>query len=297
VRVYFDDFMLEHYSFGPDHPTKVERAENALRLIRERYGLEPDVQPMRIPDPGELCEMHTSGYVLSVLDGECPEWPGSDVDMATACAKIAGAGIDAAEAIISGEVDKIFSPMGCKHHAHRDRASGFCVFNDAALAAKKFVDAGMKVLYLDWDAHHGDGVEALTRDMPEVMTASIHQSPLFPWTGLEHDAERHVFNYPLAPGSDGTHLRRAVTEALDTATKFGPDVIILAAGADGHTSDPLAQLRFETEDFEAVATELRGFSDEHCEGRIYIGGAGGYDAEGSTPRVYAAVYAALDEKP
>ncbi|MGI8407929.1 MAG: hypothetical protein ACR2L3_05405 [Actinomycetota bacterium] len=295
MRVYFDDFLLKHYSFGPDHPTKVERAANALRLIRETYGLEPEVLPMRIAEPEELCEIHSSTYVLSVHDGECSEWSGCDTEMADACAKIAGAGIDAAEAIISGDVDKVFSPMGCKHHAHRDRASGFCVFNDAALAAKKFVDAGMKVLYLDWDAHHGDGVEALTRDMPSVMTASIHQLPLFPWTGTEHDPDHQVFNYPLPPGSDGSALLRSVGDALDRAASFEPDVMILAAGADGHTTDPLADLRYELSDFEEAARQVRLFSDKHCKGRIYIGGAGGYNPEDSTPQVYAAVYAVLDE--
>lgn len=294
MRVYFDDFMLKHYSFGPEHVTKVERAANALRL-RERYGLEPDVLPMRIPDPEELCEMHSSSYVLSVLDGLCTEWTGPDTLMADACSKIAGAGIDAADAIISGEVAKVFSPMGCKHHAHRDRASGFCVFNDAALAAKKFVEAGMKVLYLDWDAHHGDGVEALTADMPEVMTASIHQSSLFPWTGSEHDPSRHIYNYPLEAGSELSALRHAVSDALDRAASFAPDVMILAAGADGHTTDPLADLCFEVDDFEAVAQQVRRFLDEHCKGRIYIGGAGGYNAETSTPEVHAAVYAVLDQ--
>lgn len=294
MRFYLDDEMLRDYSFGPHHPTKVQRAANALRLIREQYGLKPDVVAMRPATGAELCEVHEEGFVQEVFAGRCSEWSGVDLRMAQACAKIAGVGIDAAESIISGEVRQVFSPMGCKHHAHRGHASGFCVFNDAALAAKRFGDAGMRVLYLDWDAHHGDGVEALTRNWAHVMTASIHQVPLFPGTGYEHDLEHQVLNYPLSPGSDGHSLLKCVLDTLSRAEPFKADVVILATGADGHKSDPLAGLNYEVEDFVSAAEVLRQFTEGICGGRIYIGGAGGYEAEGATPQVYAAVYATLD---
>ncbi len=116
---------------------------------------------------------------------------------------IVGGTLEAARHIRDGHAQRAFHPMGAKHHAQRDTASGFCIYNDMAVAAKELAGSGLKVLYVDWDAHHGDGVEFLLEEVPQVMTASIHNGAIFPGTGQRHRPEANEYNWPLSYGSDG----------------------------------------------------------------------------------------------
>ena len=162
-----------------------------------------------------------------------------------------------------------------------------------AMAARRLAAAGLRVLYVDWDAHHGDGVEELTADLEAVMTASIHGHPMWPGTGLAHDPAQHVYNYPLGPGADGADLLAALDDALARAAVFAPDVVLLAAGADGHREDPLSHLGYDVPAFTEAAARLDAFTWAHCAGRLIVGGAGGYRPTDRTPEVWAAVFTTL----
>lgn len=159
-----------------------------------------------------------------------------------------------------------------------------------AVAATVLSDGGMSVLYVDWDAHHGDGVEFLLEDRPQVLTASIHNGSIFPRTGQQHRPEVNAYNWALPYGSDGSAMLSALSEALDLGAASKPDIVLVAAGADGHRMDPLGGLAYEVGDFVEAARRVSDFSYEHCAGRLLVGGAGGYRADDWTPRVWFEVY-------
>ena len=151
------------------------------------------------------------------------------------------------------------------------------------------------MLYLDWDAHHGDGVESLLEHRTDVMTASIHNGHIFPGTGQAHRPEAGMYNWPLAFRAPGADLLTALDEALELGAPFEPDVVLLAAGADGHRADSLGALGYELSDFQQAATLVSDFTLEQCAGRLLVGGAGGYRADDWTPLVWLEVLYAIAE--
>ena len=160
-----------------------------------------------------------------------------------------------------------FSPQGAKHHAMADRGSGFCVFNDMAWAAKHFAGQGKRVLYVDLDAHHGDGVEALTRDEPLVMTCSVHDSTIFPFTRHQDERDRGVHNFPLARDAGDEELLASVAAVVELAEQWRPEVLLVAIGADGHVTDPLSTLQYSYEGYTAAARALRRHGRSACSRR------------------------------
>jgi acetoin utilization protein AcuC len=290
--VYDDDYLRWNLSAG--HPTRPIRALNALRLI-QATDLPHEVIKPRLATREELTLVHDRDYVEQTLAGCNDEWSGVQPVLGETAALMAGGTMRAVDRMLAGQTVRAFNPQGAKHHAQRANGSGFCVFNDMAMAAARFVKAGMRVLYVDWDAHHGDGVEALTADMPEVMTASIHNGNIYPGTGQVHDVERAVFNWPLPHRADGIELEAALREALDLALDHEPDVVLLAAGGDGHRYDPLGNLAFDVEDAYEAGRAVAEFADAYCEGRVLAGGAGGYNADDWTPLMWHAVVKALSE--
>jgi acetoin utilization protein AcuC len=245
--------------------------------------------------PEELRWVHSQDYIDQVRGGRHPEWDGHRPQLHRLASLIVGGTLEAARRISYGEVTRAFHPMGAKHHAQRTTASGFCIYNDMAVAATFLADAGMRVLYLDWDAHHGDGVESLLEHRSDVMTASIHNGHIFPGTGQSHRPEAVAYNWPLPFGALGSDLLSALDEALDLASAFQPDVVLLAAGADGHRADPLGALGYELSDFQHAATRVSNFSREHCASKLLVGGAGGYRADDWTPQVWLEVLHAIVE--
>lgn len=257
-----DQLQLVHtadylaYDLGDSHPTRPVRAENLVRLVRES-GLPFELVSPRSAKYEELLLVHSAEYVAEVQSGWHFEWDGHRPWLHDIASRIVGGTVDAARRIRDGEVQRAFHPMGAKHHAQRGTASGFCIYNDMAIAAKLLVDSGMKVLYVDWDAHHGDGVEFLLEDEPRVLTASIHNGLIFPGTGREHRPQANAYNWPLAHGSDGSALLAALDEVLELGASFRPDVVLLATGADGHREDPLGGLVYEVDDFAEAARGCR----------------------------------------
>lgn len=280
------------WRLGEDHPSNPERARLAVDMLLARG------MPMRVFEQppttvAQLEMVHDPAYVRACLAGQSEEWAGTRPDLGQAVAVMFGGTALLVDRMLSGETTLGFNPQGAKHHAHYDHSSGFCVFNDMAYAARIFTAAGMRVAYLDWDAHHGDGVEALTADNPAVMTSSIHNVPLFPGTGLSHDPENQVWNYPLSGAASGAEMLEALDDALSRAVDFGTDVVLLAAGADGHRDDPLSYLVYYYDDFVEAAMRLAAFARVHCDGRILVGGAGGYQPHTHTPAIWAEVVATL----
>ncbi len=181
--------------------------------------------------------------------------------------------VQLAHAVDDGRVVVGFSPQGAKHHAMADRGSGFCVFNDMAWAAKHFAAQGKRVLYVDLDAHHGDGVEVLTRDEPLVMTCSVHDSTIFPGTGHEDEPERSVYNWPLARRAGDRELLASVADVVRLAEQWRPAVVLIAIGADGHVTDPLSSLQYSYDGYAAAARALGSMAAAHG-ALVLTGGAG-----------------------
>lgn len=247
----------------------------------------------RNADKRRLKEIHDPKYVDAMFDGTYSAHPGEQGSL-VAPMMFAGtrALVQAMEnAGMPSEV--FFNPQGAKHHAAYSHSSGFCAFNDMAWAAKHFTDQGLKVAYLDWDAHHGDGVEDLTRKNKNVMTVSIHQGGIFPGTGLHSKPHAGVWNFPLEAGDGDWELTDAVDQALVLIEDFEPDVLLMAIGADGHESDPLANLKFTVEGFGQVA-EMVGEYVREAGIPVLVGGAGGYQPFSYVPLIWAEVIMSLN---
>jgi acetoin utilization protein AcuC len=183
--------------------------------------------------------------------------------------------------------------QGGKHHAGFNHSSGFCVLNDMAYAARYLAHYGEHVFYLDWDAHHGDGVEALTRADQRITTFSIHEKGIFPGTGLTDSPRENVYNHALGPGSGDDEFLAAVQEAVDSPhMRPGVTTILLVAGADGVVGDPLSSLGYTLEGYREAA-RMVGRAARDLGARVIMGGAGGYRPKDLTPTVWAETAYAL----
>lgn len=297
------------YDFGPDHPLTPRRFGPGIDLLRA-LGAEPGLAPEPATDD-ELAETHAREYIAAVRRfGEDPNRrpafgiaPFGDVPpfsgMHEASAAVAGGSLRAIEAIIRGDVIHAHHPGGGLHHAMPARASGFCVYNDVALAVAAARRHGLRVLYIDLDVHHGDGVEAIHADDPGVMTVSIHESGryLFPGSGEASggrgEAAGTVVNVPLEPFTGEVAWLAVVRELLpDLAAAFRPDIVISQHGADSHAWDPLAHLRVTTTAMGAAARVVDELAHRHAGGRWLATGGGGYDVYRVVPRAWALVWLA-----
>ena len=213
---------------------------------------------------------------------------------------VAGGSLRAMEAILRGDVEHAFHPGGGLHHAMRDRASGFCIYNDVALAVARARRDGLRVLYLDLDVHHGDGVQALFRDDPGVLTVSFHETGryLFPGTGFADEIGEGVaagtsVNVPLEPGTgEGPWLDAVRLLVPSLAAAFRPDIVVSQHGADSHAFDPLAHLRVTTTAMGAAARIVDAVAHRWAGGRWLATGGGGYDAYRVVPRSWSLVWLA-----
>ncbi|MDQ6793544.1 MAG: acetoin utilization protein AcuC, partial [Chloroflexota bacterium] len=246
------------YDFGPSHPLTPRRFGPGIDLLRT-LGAKPGLAPEPAPDEALLLS-HTARYISAVKrlsadpwgppeagigqGGDNPAFPG----MHEAGAMVAGGSMRAMEAILRGDVEHAFHPGGGLHHAMPDRASGFCIYDDPALAIAVARRAGLRVLYVDLDVHHGDGVEAIHADDPGVLTVSFHESgrSLFPGTGFPWDlgtgrAAGTMVNVPFEPYAGEAAWLPAVRSIVPAlAASFGPDIVVSQHGADSHVWDPLA---------------------------------------------------------
>ena len=284
------DERLGAYHFGPAHPFGPRRMPaflEALGALEIAY----TALPLAEADAATLTRFHTAEYIERVqalagtgapLDlGDTPAVPGID----TAAARVAGTVAAAAEALAAGDLGRGFVPIAGLHHARRDRASGFCVYNDCGIALETLLAAGVApVAYVDIDVHHGDGVyDAFAAD-PRVIFADVHQDgrTLFPGTGAaeaqgEGEAVGTKLNVPLPPGSGDEAFAEAWQRVESHLARYRPRAILLQCGADGLAGDPLAQLRYTTQSHALAARRLRALAAEWADGRLLTLGGGGYE--------------------
>lgn len=284
VGVWTDEAMDGHDP-GHNHP------EHPGRLAAARQALvgHPAVDWHA---PGEasaedLVRVHDPAYVQAVLATRgIPTY--LDPDTATSAGSIhaallaAGAVRDAVDAVIDGPVPRAMAlvrPPG--HHAERDRAMGFCLFNNVAIGAQRALDRGLaRVLVVDWDVHHGNGTQHLFHARPEVLFFSTHQGfGFYPGTGGANErGVGNVVNVPLRAGSGHAELVSAFDDVLvPRADAFRPELVLVSAGFDAHDDDPLGGLRATDDTFTALCRVVTGIADRHAGGRIVLALEGGYD--------------------
>ena len=297
------------YDFGPEHPLTPRRFGPSIDLLRT-LGASRFIEPPVATDE-QLERLHTADYVGVVKSmgadprhpplagigaGDCPPFPG----MHEASARVGGGSLAATDMILRREVDHAFNPGGGLHHAMAGRASGFCIYNDPALAVARARDAGHRVLYVDLDVHHGDGVQELFWDDPQVLTFSIHETgrALFPGTGFVSEtggaaAPGTAVNVPLEPYSGNDSWLPIVRELVPALGElFEPTFLVSQHGCDSHAYDPLAHLRLTTAAYREATLLLDEVAHRWCEGRWLATGGGGYDAYRVVPRSWALVWLA-----
>ena len=300
----------ERYDFGPGHPLTPRRFGPGIDLLRT-VGATRFEEPVVASDDA-LVRIHDRAYVLLVRQasadggaqsvvgivpwGDTPPFRG----MHEAAAIVAGGSLVAIERILAGTALRAFHPGGGLHHGMPGHASGFCIYNDVALAIRRARDAGERVMYVDLDVHHGDGVEAAFWNDPGVLTVSIHETGLvlFPGSGFVEDrggphAHGSAVNLPLEPGtSDGSWLESVELLVPPLAAAFHPTILVTQHGSDSHALDPLGHLRITTRAMRSAALLLDRIAHEHAGGRWLATGGGGYDVYRVVPRAWALVWLA-----
>ena len=302
------------YDFGPQHPFTPRRFGPGIDLLRE-LGATRFVEPAAASD-ADLARVHSAAFIATVrMLSDYPE-AGAEAgfdhadtppfyDMHRAASLVAGGTLAAMDRILTGEVAHAFHPGGGLHHASRDRASGFCIYNDLALAIARARDAGHRVLYVDVDAHHGDGVEMIFWHEPGVLTVSVHETGLvlFPGTGFVEGrggegAEGSAINIPLQPGTgDRSWLEVLELVVPAAAAVFRPTMLVTLNGSDAYVHDPLTHLRVTTGAMGRVARMLDGIAHEFAGGRWLATGGGGYDIFRAVPRSWALTWLAQAHAP
>lgn len=323
------DPAMAGYDLGPSHPLKPERFTLSVELMRS-YGLiggEDSDAPLRIAQPAgpapdaDLLLVHDAGYIETVIEasadpeafrsrtvrgigpGDTPAAPG----LHEAAALIAGGTATGLALVLDAPADDLparaFAPAGGLHHAQRDRAAGFCVYNDCAVAiAVALRDRpGTRIAYLDIDAHHGDGVQAAFYDSPDVLTISLHESGrfLFPGTGFADETGRgagvgSAINVPLPPHAAAGEYAEAFDRVVEPGlAAFAPDVLVAQCGADTHRDDPLTHLGLTLGDLRDLYRRVIGLADRYAGGRLLCTGGGGYGTYSVVPRAWTILAAEL----
>ncbi|MBO8201592.1 acetoin utilization protein AcuC [Streptomyces smyrnaeus] len=298
------------YDFGRGHPMDPVRLALTKRLI-ESLGVErgPDLSVVAAKPVGDstLRLVHRADYIDAVrrasLDPASADQRyglGTPDDPAFAgmhevSALIAGQSVGGAEAVWQGRALHAVNFAGGLHHAMPGSASGFCVYNDPALAIARLLELGAeRVAYVDLDVHHGDGVEAVFWDDPRVLTISLHEHPgtLFPGTGWPQEcggegAEGSAVNVALPPGTGDEGWLRAVHAVVpELLEAFGPQVLVSQHGADTHVEDPLAHLAVSVDAQRLAAESAHEWAHTYAEGRWLATGGGGYAVVDVVPRTW-----------
>lgn len=304
------------YTFGENHPFSPVRVDMTLDLIG---ALGHSVESLR-PEPAtteDLLTAHADAYVRCVEEmsagtnvpgaptyglgtQDTPAFPGMD----EAARWLVGGTLLGARLIAEGRAKRVLQLGGGLHHAGRSSASGFCIYNDLAVAINALTRRGLRSAYIDIDVHHGNGVQEILYEDPGVMTISLHESGqyLFPGSGevreLGAGAGRGLkLNVPLQPFTAGESYREVFEEVIPPALRyFRPDVLVVQAGADAHFDDPLADLMLTTDDYELLFRRILEWSELFASGRVLLTLGGGYSF-GAAPRIWALLYLLLHDLP
>ena len=303
VFIYSTEF--EKYHYPSEHPFHTIRAKRVREIVSSMGLLSSSGNSEVAPEPAErivLKKFHSARYLHALKTSARGRWSAEALDMGIGspdcptfkglyeyAVLAAGGTLAAAKMILSGETELAFNPSGGYHHAGPELAAGFCYINDVALASIVLAEQGKRVLYLDVDVHHGDGVANAFYNRSDVMTVSLHQNPktLFPGTGFEHEigtgeGEGYCVNVPLPMGTyDQAYMQAFEAIALPLMTAYNPDVIVFELGADALADDPLANLSLTNNVYAEIINHLMCFGKP-----ILATGGGGYNVE-NTVRAWA----------
>ena len=303
--------QLEKYKYPPDCPFNISRAGQLRKIINSMGLLTGNFRCEVAPKPAKraaLEKFHSSSYLdalqaaakgdfsvesldMGIGTPDCPIFP----DMYDYSVLACGATLTGANLILSGDAELAFNPSGGLHHAGPQLAAGFCYINDVAIACLILAEAGKRVLYLDVDVHHGDGVQGAFYDRDDVMTISFHQDgrTLFPGTGFEDEigtgaGKGFCVNVPLPIGTDDkAYMEAFKAAALPLAEAYKPDVIVFELGADSLAGDPLARLKLTNNTYADIIYHLLDFGKP-----ILMTGGGGYNID-NTVRAWALAWSVL----
>jgi len=291
TRLYTHPIYLEHLT-PPGHPERPDRLRAIARVLDDEAFDALDRVEAPPGDEATILYAHPASFRDAVkaaiptegiarIDGDTSVSPKSWEAALTAI----GAANAAVDDVFAGRADNVFvasRPPG--HHAERATAMGFCLFNNAAIAARhaQRSHGAERVAIVDWDVHHGNGTQDIFWDDPSVLYCSTHQMPLYPGTGAASETGAgNIVNAPLDAESDGRAFKDAFrTRILPALERFRPDLVIISAGFDAHHRDPLAQLNLTEADFDWATAELMDIANKHSANRLVSVLEGGYDLQG-----------------
>ncbi len=291
--IYTHADCLEHNP-GPGHPEAPQRLEAVLTALQHESFAALQWQEAPLGTREQVLRVHAEDYVSAVEQAAPVQGyrllDGGDTVMSPgswqAVMRCVGAACAAVDVVIEGRARNVFcATRPCGHHAEADRAMGFCIFNQAAIAALHArVRHGLKrVAVVDFDVHHGNGTQNCFYGDPDLFYGSSHQSPFYPGTGSRADTgiAGNIVNVPLARGSDPALFRQAMSnEMLPALRAFAPELLIISAGFDAHHLDPLGGLAFTDDDFHWVTRELMRATADSAGGRVVSTLEGGYSQQG-----------------
>jgi len=320
TEIVWSESMLA-YNFGPQHPMSPVRLELTARLASE-FGIldrgNVSVLEPAVATDAQLESVHDAEYVQAVHKVSAnPDAPdearglGTEDDpafegMHEASARLAGGTLQLAESLLAGRALHGVNFGGGLHHAARGNASGFCIYNDCAVGIQRLLDGGVqRVLYVDVDAHHGDGTQNIFWNDPRVMTISLHETgrTLFPGTGFATesggpDALGTAVNVALPPRTgDAAWMRAFHAVVPQLAGAFQPEVIVSQHGCDGHARDMLSSLRLSVDAQRQMMLDVADLAGQLCAGRWLATGGGGYDVFDVVPRAWTHLLAIVSGQP
>ena len=249
MKIVFSNKCLEYSQAG--HPESPERVRASHAYLKDKFEFVP---PGEIEE-GDILLVHSQSLLDSVkigrfYDGDSPSYP----DIFAYARLSAGAAVTASEIALKGDLSlSLLRPPG--HHAGRDFLGGFCYFNNVAIAVAKALQQVNKAAIIDFDCHHGNGTQDIFLGEQNVLYVSLHQSPLYPGTGLT--PEENCLNFPLPAGTDEPTYMTTFNKAMEAIYRFDPDLVAVSAGFDTYKGDPLAGLRLEKSTYEKIGRAIR----------------------------------------
>lgn len=314
--LYTEDFL--QYSFHEQHPFNQLRLQLTKELLESEHGLEADkIFLPRTYDEEILSSIHSKEYIdivkrageehpvsfeaFGIGTTDTPSFPG----MYEAARHIVNGSLTAAELVMSNQVKHALNLAGGLHHGFPNYASGFCIFNDIAIAIQFIRDHyDAKVLYIDTDAHHGDGVQHCFYDDPNVCTVSIHETGRYLYPGTGKTGERGVkegfgyaFNFPIDAFTEDDSFLDTFAAVREITDYFQPDIIVSQHGTDAHYLDPLTHLHCSLGIFEQIPSLVRDLAQQYCNGKWVALGGGGYDIWQVVPRAWSQLWHIMNHQP
>ncbi|MDQ0160153.1 acetoin utilization protein AcuC [Alkalibacillus salilacus] len=315
--IYTDTF--QNYNFGEQHPFNQKRVELTYELLKDMKAISDEqIITPRIATDSEIALVHDPKYIDAVKRASRNELKEEETiefgigtedtpafqDMHLAASQLVGGTLSAVDHVLNGNYNTVVNLGGGLHHGFSRKASGFCIYNDAAIAIqyiRKHYD--YKVLYVDTDAHHGDGVQWIFYDDPNVCTLSIHETGryLFPGTGNinergHNDGYGTSFNVPVDAFTEDESFLDAYQKTLfNVAEHFIPDIIVTQNGADAHVFDPLSHLACTMNIYEEIPKLAQSVADTYCQGKWIALGGGGYDIWRVVPRAWSQLWAVASQ--